>query len=106
VAPHAGGLKLGLEFLSANGPEGIAAFGKFGLPIFADTKFHDIPNTVAGAVRAMAGRGVAIINVHAGGGEAMLKAARDAANAVNPATKVIAVTVLTSLSDDDLTAVG
>jgi orotidine-5'-phosphate decarboxylase len=106
VAPHVGGLKLGLEFLSANGPEGLRAFEKFALPIFADTKFHDIPNTVAGAVRAMAAQGVSILNVHAAGGEPMLKAARDAARAINPATKVIAVTVLTSLTDNDLSAVG
>ena len=106
VAPHVGGLKLGMEFLAANGPQGIKAFESFGLPIFADTKFHDIPNTVAGAVRSTAGLGVAILNVHAGGGAAMLKAARDAAKAVNPKTKVIAVTVLTSLDDTDLVAVG
>ena len=106
VAPHVGGLKLGMEFLAANGPQGIKAFESFGLPIFADTKFHDIPNTVAGAVRSTAGLGVAILNVHAGGGAAMLKAARDAAKAVNPKTKVIAVTVLTSLDDTDLMAVG
>jgi orotidine-5'-phosphate decarboxylase len=106
VAPHVGGLKLGLEFLSANGPGAIAAFEKFGLPIFADTKFHDIPNTVAGAVRATAALGVAIVNVHASGGPAMLKAALQAARSVNSKIKVIAVTVLTSLTDDDLTAVG
>ena len=106
VAPHVGGLKLGMEFLAANGPQGIKAFESFGLPIFADTKFHDIPNTVAGAVRSTAGLGVAILNVHAAGGAAMLKAARDAAKAVNPKTKVIAVTVLTSLDDTDLMAVG
>ena len=106
VSPHLGGLKLGMEFLAANGPQGIREFEKFGLPIFADTKFHDIPNTVAGAVRATAALGVHIINVHAAGGEAMLKAARDAARAVSPKTKVIAVTVLTSLADSDLTAVG
>lgn len=106
VAPHVGGLKLGMEFLAANGPQGIRAFEDFGLPIFADTKFHDIPNTVVGAVRATAGLGVAIVNVHAAGGPAMLRAAREAAQAVNPKTKVIAVTVLTSLDDGDLVAVG
>jgi orotidine-5'-phosphate decarboxylase len=106
IRPHIGGLKLGLEFLSANGPGGIKAFGQFGLPIFADTKFHDIPNTVAGAVRATAGLGVSILNVHASGGAAMLKAARDAARAVNPDTKVIAVTMLTSLADADLPSIG
>jgi orotidine-5'-phosphate decarboxylase len=106
VSPHVGGLKLGMEFLAANGPAGIRQFEKFGLPIFTDTKYHDIPNTVAGAIRATAALGVEIINVHAAGGPAMLKAARDAARAVSPKTKVIAVTVLTSLSDEDLTAVG
>ena len=106
VRSHVGGLKLGLEFLSANGPDSIKMFGKFGLPLFADVKFHDIPNTVAGAVRAIATQGIALVNVHAGGGAAMMKAALEAARAVNPATRVIAVTVLTSLGDDDLAAVG
>jgi orotidine-5'-phosphate decarboxylase len=106
VRPFVGGLKVGLEFLSANGPDGLRAFEKFGLPVFADTKFHDIPNTVAGAVRAIAALGVSIINVHAGGGAAMMKAALEAAKSVSPATRVIAVTVLTSLNDDDLAAVG
>jgi orotidine-5'-phosphate decarboxylase len=106
VAPHVGGLKLGKEFLAANGPQALLELKRFGLPIFADTKFHDIPNTVAGAVRATAKLGVHIVNVHASGGEAMLKAARDAAKDVDPATKIIAVTVLTSMSDADLAAVG
>lgn len=106
LKPHIGGLKLGLEFFSAHGPSGVRAFAEFGLPIFLDLKFHDIPNTVAGAVRAAAGLGVDIINVHAAGGAAMMKAARDAAHSVNPRIKVIAVTVLTSLSDADLDSVG
>ena len=103
---HVGGLKLGLEFFSAHGPQGVRAFTQLGIPIFLDLKFHDIPNTVAGACRAAAGLGVSIINVHAGGGAAMLKAAGEAARAVNPNTKVIAVTVLTSLNDADLKSVG
>jgi orotidine-5'-phosphate decarboxylase len=106
LKPHIGGLKLGLEFFSAHGPSGVRAFRDLGLPIFLDLKFHDIPNTVAGAVRAAAGLGVDIINVHAAGGAAMMKAARDAAYGVNPDTKVIAVTVLTSLSDADLDSLG
>ena len=101
-----GGLKLGLEFFAAHGPEGVRAFTGLGMPLFLDLKFHDIPNTVAGAARAAASLGVSIINVHAGGGIAMMKAAGDAARSVNPATKVIAVTVLTSLSDHDLALVG
>ena len=106
LKPYIGGAKLGLEFFCAHGPEGVRAFADLGLPIFLDLKFHDIPNTVAGAVRAAAGLGVDILNVHAAGGPAMLKAAVDAARRVNPQTKVIAVTVLTSLGDDDLQAVG
>jgi orotidine-5'-phosphate decarboxylase len=103
---HVGGVKLGLEFFSANGPDGVRVFSDLGLPIFLDLKFHDIPNTVAGAVRAAAGLGVDILNVHAAGGPGMLKAAVDASRSVNPKTKVIAVTVLTSLADSDLEAVG
>jgi orotidine-5'-phosphate decarboxylase len=106
LKPHVGGIKLGLEFFAAHGPAGVRAFSDIGLPIFLDLKFHDIPNTVAGAVRAAAGLGVNILNVHAAGGPAMLKAAVDAARGVNPDAKVIAVTVLTSLADADLEAVG
>jgi orotidine-5'-phosphate decarboxylase len=84
----------------------VRAFTDFGVPVFLDLKFHDIPNTVAGAARAAAALGVQIINVHAAGGPAMMKAAREAARAVNPAIKVIAVTVLTSLDDADLVATG
>jgi orotidine-5'-phosphate decarboxylase len=103
VKPHVGGLKLGLEFFSAHGPAGVRAFKEVGLPIFLDLKFHDIPNTVAGAVRAACALGVEIVNVHAAGGPQMLKAAAEAASGK---TKVIAVTVLTSLSDRDLDSVG
>src|ERR1700761_4701410 len=104
VRPHVGGLKLGLEFFSAHGPEGVRAFADSGLPIFLDLKFHDIPNTVAGAVKAVTQLGVGIVNVHAAGGAAMMKAAVEAARATNPRTKVIAVTVLTSLNEADLLA--
>jgi len=106
VAPYVGGLKLGLEFFSAHGPDGVRAFADFGLPIFLDLKFHDIPNTVAGAVKAAVQLGVSIVNVHAAGGPAMLTAAIEAARGVNPRAKVIAVTVLTSLNQADLLAVG
>ena len=106
LKPHIGGIKLGLEFFSAQGPDGVRGFADLDLPIFLDLKFHDIPNTVAGAVRAAAGLGVDILNVHAAGGPAMLKAAVEAARSVNPKIKVIAVTVLTSLADTDLETVG
>jgi orotidine-5'-phosphate decarboxylase len=84
VRTSVGGLKLGLEFL----------------------KYHDIPNTVAGAARAAARLGVSILNVHAQGGAAMMRAALDAVKSVSPSTKLIAVTMLTSLSDEDLPTVG
>lgn len=106
LRPHIGGVKLGLEFFSAHGPDGVRRFADLGLPIFLDLKFHDIPNTVAGAVRAAARLGVDILNVHAAGGPAMLKAALEAARSTNAKTKIIAVTVLTSLADADLEAVG
>ncbi len=106
VAPHVGGLKIGLEFMTAQGPAGVRAIAAFGLPVFADAKFHDIPNTVAGAAREIAKLGIAIFNIHASGGAAMMRAAKDAAASVNPRVKLIAVTVLTSFADADLDAVG
>jgi orotidine-5'-phosphate decarboxylase len=107
VSPFVGGVKLGLEFFNSNGPDGVRRIVDRGLPVFLDLKFHDIPNTVAGAVRAVAGLGAAIVNVHAGGGPAMLTAAAQAA-AEHGANRplVIGVTVLTSLDDGDLASVG
>lgn len=106
VKPHVGGLKVGLEFMTALGPEAIGQIVQIGLPVFADTKFHDIPNTVKGASRAVADLGVAMFNVHASGGLAMLHAARDAAAESQGRPRVLAVTVLTSLEDSDLQMVG
>jgi len=103
VRSVAGGLKLGLEFFAANGPAGVAELGEFGLPLFLDLKLHDIPNTVAKAVHALAPLEPAILTVHAAGGLAMLENAKAAAS---PKTKVIAVTVLTSLDEKDLAAAG
>lgn len=103
VRPHAGGLKLGLEFFCANGPAGVAEIAALGLPLFLDLKLHDIPNTVAKAIAALEPISPAVLTVHAAGGGAMLKAARDAAPA---RTKVVAVTVLTSLDSDDLAEAG
>ncbi len=103
VRDHAGGVKLGLEFFCAHGPDGIACIADLGLPLFLDLKFHDIPNTVAKAVAAVSPLAPAVLTVHASGGLEMLAAAKAAAPA---ATKVVGVTVLTSLDDADLTAVG
>lgn len=101
-----GGLKVGLEFISAQGPQGVKEIMRVGLPVFVDVKFHDIPNTVAGAARALCRLGAAMFNVHASGGEAMMRAAKEAAMSVDPDVKVLGVTVLTSLNDRDLDAVG
>ena len=103
VGRQAGGLKLGLEFFAAHGPEGVAAMAGSGLPLFLDLKLHDIPNTVAKAVQALRPLEPAVLTVHGSGGRAMLEAAKAAAPA---STKVVAVTVLTSLDADDLGSVG
>jgi orotidine-5'-phosphate decarboxylase len=103
VRNQAGGVKLGLEFFSAQGPAGISRIAQVGLPVFLDLKLHDIPNTVAKAVAALAPLKPAILTVHAAGGRAMLTAAKAAASAT---TRVVAVTVLTSLDDADLADAG
>jgi len=102
-----GGLKIGLETYYSLGRDGYSALAALGLPIFLDLKLHDIPNTVAGGIRALLPLRPAIINVHASGGRAMMQAAMAAAKtAGQDRPKIIAVTVLTSLDDDDLTASG
>jgi orotidine-5'-phosphate decarboxylase len=103
VRGHAGGVKLGLEFFCANGHEGVRHIAEGDLPIFLDLKLHDIPNTVGKAVEALARLEPAILTVHAAGGREMMAAAKAAAP---PETKVVGVTVLTSLDKTDLLAVG
>jgi len=106
VKPHVGGLKVGLEFITALGPEAVRKIVATGLPVFADVKFHDIPNTVAGAAREIARLGAQIFNIHVSGGEAMMRAAVEAARGVDPKMKIIGVTILTSMTDADLESVG
>ncbi len=103
VAGVAGGVKLGLEFFCANGPDGVGEIAALGLPIFLDLKLHDIPNTVAKAVEALRPVQPAVLTVHAAGGLAMLEQAKAAAPV---GTKVVAVTVLTSLDSGDLRSIG
>jgi len=103
VKGHVGGLKLGLEFFSANGRAGIREMTALDMPIFLDLKLHDIPNTVAKAVQALRPLKPAILTVHAAGGRAMME---DAKAAAPEGTKVVAVTVLTSLDGDDLRSIG
>ena len=105
VSPHAGLLKLGLEFFLANGRNGFACIT--GAPIFLDLKLHDIPNTVAGGVRAVLPLKPRMLTVHASGGSAMVQAARQAADtAGGDRPMILAVTVLTSMDANDLSAVG
>ena len=103
VRNHVGGIKLGLEYFSANGPAGVRDMAALGLPVFLDLKLHDIPNTVAKAVHALRPLEPAILTVHASGGRAMME---DAKAAAPSATRVVAVTVLTSLDEEDLAATG
>ncbi|RJF93039.1 orotidine-5'-phosphate decarboxylase [Sphingomonas cavernae] len=103
VRNHVGGIKLGLEFFSANGRAGIKEMASLDLPIFLDLKFHDIPNTVAKAIQALRQLEPAILTVHAAGGRAMME---DAKAAAANGTKVVAVTMLTSLDGNDLTSIG
>ena len=103
VKAHVGGFKLGLEFFCAHGHHGVHEIARAGLPIFLDLKLHDIPNTVAGAMQAIHVLEPAIVTVHASGGRAMME---DAKAAAATGTKVVAVTMLTSLDERDLARTG
>jgi orotidine-5'-phosphate decarboxylase len=103
VSGIAAGVKLGLEFFCANGHDGVLRIAEHETPVFLDLKLHDIPNTVGKAVEALARLEPAILTVHASGGQAMMAAAKAAAP---PETKVVAVTVLTSLDRSDLSKIG
>lgn len=106
MGPAPAVLKLGLELFCAEGPAALAALSARA-PVFLDLKLHDIPNTVAGAVRSLAGRGAAMLTLHAGGGPAMITAAREAAEAAGAARPLLlAVTVLTSMDAATLHEVG
>ncbi len=111
LKPHVGAFKLGLEFFTANGPKGIRRITEEGMPVFLDLKFHDIPNTVAGAVRAAVALDVFMLTIHTSGGLAMMQAAKEAA--VETAKRlgkkppmVVGVTVLTSMDVKDINDVG
>jgi orotidine-5'-phosphate decarboxylase len=104
-----GGVKLGKEFFTANGPEGVRRVTRAGLPVFLDLKFHDIPNTVSGAIRAAAKLGCFMMTIHASGGAMMIREAAKAADEAGKSGKrplIVAVTVLTSLGENDLGAIG
>ena len=98
--------KVGLELFTAAGPAIVARLAESGHPVFLDLKFHDIPNTVAGAVRSAAKLGARMMTVHAGGGPAMLDAAREALAGISDPPQLLAVTVLTSMDTAQLQAAG
>lgn len=103
VSAHVGGFKIGLEFFCAHGHHGVHELSRIGLPIFLDLKLHDIPNTVAAAMQAIHVLEPAIVTVHAAGGRAMME---DAKAAASENCKVVGVTVLTSLDENDLRVTG
>jgi orotidine-5'-phosphate decarboxylase len=103
VRAYVGGIKLGLEFFCAHGHHGVHEVAKLGLPIFLDLKLHDIPNTVAAAMQAIHVLEPAIVTIHGSGGRAMME---DAKAAAANGTRVVAVTMLTSLDDGDLKQTG
>jgi orotidine-5'-phosphate decarboxylase len=103
VRNHVGGIKLGLEFFCANGRHGVREMAELDLPIFLDLKFHDIPNTVGKAIQSLRPLEPAVLTVHAAGGRAMME---DAKAAAPTGTRVVAVTVLTSLDGSDLASIG
>ena len=99
-------VKVGKELFVAAGPSVVLGLHERGFEVFLDLKFHDIPNTVAGACRSAARLGVWMLNVHASGGPAMMRAARDALSGVARPPLLIGVTILTSLADADLPSIG
>ncbi|NOZ41866.1 MAG: orotidine-5'-phosphate decarboxylase [Alphaproteobacteria bacterium] len=111
LGKHIGGVKLGLEFFGANGPAGFSHVAKSGMPIFLDLKLHDIPHTVARTIHALMPLKPLIITIHSAGGPAMMAAAAEAAtiaaqniNCQKPL--IVGVTILTSMDESDLEAVG
>jgi orotidine-5'-phosphate decarboxylase len=111
VRSHVGGIKLGLEYFTAHGASGVRSITDLNVPVFLDLKFHDIPNTVAKAIKATAGINTFMMTVHIAGGRAMLQRAIEASDEVAQLTGstrplIIGVTVLTSLDQDDLSMIG
>src|SRR5271166_1438116 len=98
--------KVGMQLYTAEGPQVVRNLVASGRRVFLDLKYHDIPNTVAAAVREAASLGVRMLTIHASGGGKMIRSAVEAARSANPALMVLGVTVLTSLNDNDLDKLG
>lgn len=106
VGDSASCYKVGMQLYTAEGPRVVRDLVASGRRVFLDLKYHDIPNTVAAAVCQAAGLGVSMLTIHASGGGKMMRAATEAASTRNAALMVLAVTVLTSLDDNDLDKLG
>ena len=106
VEPSLCRLKVGKELFTSAGPQLVEQLQQRGFEVFLDLKFHDIPNTTAQACKAAAALGVWMVNVHAMGGKRMMEAAREALSNVEHRPKLIAVTVLTSMAQEDLHGIG
>jgi orotidine-5'-phosphate decarboxylase len=106
VGDSASCYKVGMQLYTAEGPKVVRDLVASGRRVFLDLKYHDIPNTVAAAVREAASLGVSMLTIHASGGGKMMRAATEAARNQNAALLVLAVTVLTSLDDNDLDKLG
>ena len=111
AGPHVGGIKLGLEFFVANGAQGVQEVSGGNVPVFLDLKFHDIPNTVAKAIAATAGIDCFLMTIHTSGGPEMMRRAAQAAEEIAQQTgrakpQVVGVTLLTSLDQSDISAIG
>lgn len=106
LPPDSCRVKVGKELFTAAGPQLVEQLQRLGFEVFLDLKFHDIPNTTAQACKAAAALGVWMVNVHALGGRRMMEAAREALVQVSQRPKLIAVTVLTSMAQEDLNGIG
>ena len=102
IKNNVGGIKLGLEFFSKNGPQGVEKMKKFGLPIFLDLKLHDIPNTVKQSLKNVLSLEPDFLTVHLSGGYRMIEVLQD----IKKQTKIIGVSLLTSLDNEDLKNMG
>ena len=102
IKNNIGGVKLGLEFFSKNGPQGVEKMKKFGLPIFLDLKLHDIPNTVKQSLKNVLSLEPDFLTVHLSGGYRMIEVLQD----IKKQTKIIGVSLLTSLDNEDLKNMG